>query len=90
MYISGISYTVYVYSVVLYDRDHGGSGFLAPKYHPKASYIYNACIYFVTSRQFWLGIAMQAQKCVQTNHKPFHQCDIYEIGDMKFFLKILV
>jgi len=33
-----------------YYRDHGGLGFLAPKYHPKT-------IYFVTSRQDWLDMA---------------------------------
>jgi len=35
-------------------RDHGGLGFLALKYHPKASLIFS---YFVTSRQYRLGIA---------------------------------
>ena len=39
------------YSSTVY-RDHGGQGFLAPKYHPKTS-----LIYFVTSRHYGLGIA---------------------------------
>ena len=40
------------YSSTVY-RDHKGLGFLAPKYHPKNQ----LNIYFMTSRQDWLGIA---------------------------------
>jgi len=65
-----VSRLIIEYSSTVY-RDHKGLGFLAPKLHPKNQ----INVYFVTSRQDWLGIA-KPQKCLQINHKPFHKVNI--------------
>ena len=69
------------YSTVVVYRDHEGLGFLEPKYHPKASLIF-------TLEN--LGRIGQAQKCLQINHKPFHEVDTKFFIQQNFLLATLL